>query len=115
MKKVVLLVIVAAGAWFGFKYNSDGTVDSYEVKYTIECSDCDVSYKNQQGETLSEINVSSSWSYSFTGKAGQFVYVSAQNNESLSPAKVTVSANGEVRAEGTSNNRHVLATAGAAL
>ena len=115
MKKVVLLVLVAAGAWFGFKYNSDGSVESYEVKYTIECNDCDVSYKNQQGETLSETNVSSSWSHSFTGKAGQFVYVSAQNNDQRSPAKVTVSANGEVRAEGTSKSKHVLATAGAAL
>ncbi len=109
------MVLVAAGAWFGFKYSSDGTAESYEVKYSLECSDCDVSYKNQAGETLTETGVNSSWSHAFTGKQGQFVYVSAQNNDGSGTVTVKVSANGETRAEGSSNSKHVLATAGAAL
>ena len=115
MKKVLFLLLAASGGFYGFKASQNTGPSSYQVSYSIECSDCDISYKNADEETVYEKNVSSSWSHKFTGKPGQFVYVAAQNNGDDSPIAVRITANEETIAEGNSEQRHVLATAGSVL
>ncbi|MGR3220099.1 MAG: hypothetical protein ACUZ8H_09835, partial [Candidatus Anammoxibacter sp.] len=60
-------------------------------------------------------NVGNSWIYSFTGSKGDFVYLSAQNNNISGSVAVTISIGNTTYKTSTSNGAYVIATASGSL
>jgi len=94
---------------------TDNCCCTYSVKYTLSCSSCDITYENSSGGTSQESNVNSTWSYSFTGYDGDFVYLSAQNNNNSGSITVNILVGGSVYKTSTSSGAYVIATASGSL
>lgn len=86
-----------------------------KIQYTLSCADCNITYENKDGGTEQKSSVSSSWSYSFTGESGQFVYISAQNNNQSGSVTVKIIRDGSAFKEATSSGAYVIATASGSL
>ncbi len=84
MKKLTFLLIPILSIGL---ISSASEKESMKVEYEVECSSCDVSYKNESGETVNYDGHSGKWSYSFEGVEGQFIYLAAR---SFSKEKVLV-------------------------
>ena len=115
MKKqtmMILAVLVIGGTGFvGFKFTEPSTGSTFDVEYKINCSTCDVYFRNSDGKSEEVSEVSSSWNYKFTGESGQFVYVSAIN-ELGEEVKVSIISNGTEVESGASADPLVSARAG---
>lgn len=85
------------------------------IKYTIKCNSCDLTYENKSGGTEQIDDASYNWSYSFTGEVGQFVYISAQNNNNSGIVTVNISVDGEIYKTSTSTGAYVIATASGSI
>jgi len=86
-----------------------------EYRVTGTCSRVDVTYQNSDGGTSQVTNKSLPWSYTFTGGTGDFVYVSAQNQEKNGSVTCTIYRNGNVFKTSTSSGAYVIATASGSL
>lgn len=81
------------------------------VKYILDCSNCNVTYYNKNGGIEQKSNVDSNWSYSFKGKPGQFVSLTAQNNKSDGTVTVIIYLDNVIFKKATSSGGYVIATA----
>jgi hypothetical protein len=105
---ILLLVLV------GCKDKDKGPTgpETYQVKYHVTGSATWVSiaYETDYGE-ISQANTSVPWSCSFTGEKGDFVYVSAWNQEDGETVTVTIYKDEEIFKTSTSSGAYVRATA----
>jgi len=97
--------------FFGFRYTQSSQPSAFEVEYSLTCDQCQVSYKDAEGQTISEEEVSSNWSYRFTGAPGSFAYVSAHSTGEGETVTVQIKVDGQVVAEGASEQKQGLASA----
>lgn len=82
---------------------------TYKVDGTA--TDVAITYANS-AEGTSQITTKSPWTYSFERpKAGQFLYVSAQNQNATGTVHVSITRNGTLFKESTSSGAYVIATA----
>jgi len=89
----------------------------YQVKYEVTgtAKTVFVTYVNESGGTSQESNVSLPWSYTFTAKPGDFVYISAQNEGETGSVTVTIYKNGSIFKTSTSSGAYVIAEASGSL
>ncbi len=80
------------------------------VKYEISkaYSPIEVSYRNSDGNIIAEIvefeSVEDVWSYSYTDKRGEIVYISSRYTDSTSSVNVQILVDGKIYKQGSSNN-----------
>lgn len=84
--------------------------DLPEVGYVVTCSNCDITYENKGGNT-EQRTVTGSWDYDFEAESGQFVYISAQNNNDNGTVSVRINVDGKSFKDGSSSGAYVIATA----
>lgn len=80
------------------------------VTYNVGCEDCSLTYRNKTGGTEQQ-EMKSTWTHTFNGKDGQFLYISAQNNKDNGQVTVTITIDGETLQTATSKGAYVIATA----
>lgn len=90
---------------------------SRSVIYTATCTTgtMDITIEDKDGGTAQFNGVSSPWIYSFTSKYKTFVYVSAQNNQSIGTVTTEIKVNGKVWKNGTSSGAYVISTSSGSL
>ncbi len=81
-----------------------------KVKYTVTCGSCDLTYNNASGNT-EQRSMTSTWNYEFDAEKGQFLYISAQNNNQSGDVSVRIDVGGNHFKSATSNGAYVIATA----
>ena len=96
-------------------YSCDKLAGKSKVKYFIGCSDCSLTYQNSGGNTEQVANAGASWSYSFDGDPGDFVYLSAQNNKASGSVTVTITLDGNTFKTANSSGAYVIATASGSI
>lgn len=105
----VILLLVGLVACGG----SDTAPSLPSVTYTVTGSTPEVAitYANAT-EGTSQVNAATPWTLSFTcTKAGQFLYVSAQNQRNSGSVTVRITKAGTTYKESTSSGAFVIATA----
>lgn len=92
---------------------SNPPATSWTVKYTVTgtAATVDVTYENSSQGTSQDSGVTLPWSYSFTGHAGDFVYISAQNDGASGNVTATIYKNDTVFKQSTSSGAYVIAEA----
>tara|TARA_B100000795_G_scaffold214661_1_gene168450 strand:+ start:387 stop:839 length:453 start_codon:yes stop_codon:yes gene_type:complete len=77
MKKIILFINVFISLSI---LTSCDRFSGGEVKYVVDCSEngFDITYQNSSGSTAQQQINSSSWTHTFNGNYGDFVYISAQ-------------------------------------
>ena len=118
MNKTTIFIIVGlvVGAGLFYNFTMKGPKKSaWQIEYIVNCESCDISYKDESGETLTEKGVTSTWTKKFTGKADQFLYLSAMTSENGKEASVKVIKDGEEVASDVSSNAFTPAKASITL
>jgi len=110
---IMAVLVIGATGFVGFKF-AEPKNTSFDVEYKVDCQSCEVYYRNADEQSEEAADVNSTWSYKFTGKAGQFVYLSAINDAG-DPVKVTILKNGQPVETGESNELSIAARAGVIL
>lgn len=114
---MLALAIMALGL-FSFRPADDNTASaaqqSMDVTYEVKCKTCDISFRNDIGESDAVEHVEGKWTYSFTGKQGQFAYISASNPKGTY-TEVTIKRGGKTVIVGTSEVTDKSARAGIIL
>lgn len=104
--------MIMATAFVGFRFADD--TNSLSISYEVKCSDCNVTYRDELGNSSEVQGVKDTWTYQFTGKSGQFVYVSATNHDG-SVTEVVIKRGGQELIKGKSLEREHAARAGSIL
>lgn len=81
-----------------------------DVRYSVTCGSCDLTYSDS-GENTQQHPMTGSWKLDFEGDPGQFLYVSAQNNNNSGTVSVEITVNGKEIDKATSSGAYVIATA----
>jgi hypothetical protein len=84
------------------------------VEYVVICGSCDITYSNSGGDT-EQRTITSRWTYDFKGEKDQFLYVSAQNNNSSGTVDVVINVDGTRFKNASSSGSFVIATASGSL
>lgn len=119
---IILAIIILVGLGKLSNYNSElpsssitSTVSTVGVaRYEVRCSrkGFDVTYQNEQGNTEQiTINNSDHWSYPFTTRSGEFVYVAAQSHNENATITAKIYFKGNVIEEATSSGSYVIVNA----
>lgn len=98
----------------GFKGSVSPDEESFEIKYEVNCTQCDVVFRNEAGQPEHVTSVKKTWKHGFEGNKGQFVYVSA-TNEDGSETKVTIKRGSKTIVVGSSRIAEKTARAGLIL
>ncbi len=115
MQKGILIagfLIILGTAFVGFRYGNDA--QSLVIKYEVECKECTVTYRDENGNSAEIKGVRDEWTYEFVGKPGQFVYVSASNPDG-SETEVAIKRGGKHLIKGSSVAKEQAARAGSIL
>ena len=110
---VIAVVVVGAGLFYNFKLKEPAK-SSREIKYKVKCESCEISYKNEKGESIHK-KVDGQWDYAFTGELNQFVYLFATPEEDGQKAEVKVLRDGDKVAADKTQDLMSPAKAGATL
>lgn len=78
--------------------------------YNVTCSSCDLTYSDSGGNTQ-QVSMSSTWELKFDADKGQFLYVSAQNNNNSGSVSVSIKCRGKTIDDANSSGAYVIATA----
>ena len=103
MRSVILILAIAVLA--SCRKDKDET-----VRYEVDCTSCDLTYTNSS-ENTEQRSMTNEWSYEFKAPKGQFVYISAQNNNASGTVGVKIIARGGVFESASSSGAYVIATA----
>lgn len=92
-------------------------IKNYEVKYEISgtATTVDITYTNSTGGTSQLSDVSVPWTLTFRRDEGEFVYVSAQNQNDTGSVTATIYRDGSTLQTSTSSGAYVIATASGSL
>ncbi len=115
MQKSILIVgviMILATAFVGFRFADED--NSLAITYEVKCTDCNVTYRDELGNSSEIQGIQNGWTYQFTGKAGQFVYVSASNDDG-SETEVVIKRGSKELIKGKSLERQHAARAGSIL
>ncbi len=114
MKKslIILLALILS-----FLTSCEELSNSGTVKYEVTCSPSgfDITYENSSGNTEQKDISSGSWSSSFKGYSGDFVYISAQADNENATITAKIYYKGDVIETATSSGDYVIATASGSL
>jgi hypothetical protein len=116
MKSTVLLIaaiVISSTGFMAFKI-TEPEKSTYSIKYDVACQQCEVTYRDEQGNSKDITGIKSGWRYQFTGEKGQFVYVSAIDVNGA-PVKVTILKDGETFATDEALTAKLSARAGTIL
>jgi hypothetical protein len=109
MKNSVLwltAIVITSTGLLAFKY-TEPEKSIFDIQYHVNCKACEITYRDEQGNSKDLLNIKSAWSYQFTGEKGQFIYVSAVDEQG-NAVKVSITKDGdefatdEVKASGLS-------------
>lgn len=109
---MIALVMIAATGFVGFRFADDKT--ALTVTYEVKCKECNITYRDENGNSAELQGIKDGWEYEFTGKAGQFVYVSATNPDG-SETEVLIKRGGKDLIKGKSIDKELAARAGSIL
>lgn len=84
------------------------------VEYVVSCSSCDLTYSNSSEDT-EQNSMSGSWNYRFTAVKDQFLYISAQNNNSSGNVDVKILVGSNTFKHASSSGAYVIATASGSM
>lgn len=104
--------MIIATAFVGFRYGDES--ESLVIKYEVACKECNVTYRDERGNSAEITNIADSWTYEFVGKKGQFVYVSATNPDGTE-TQVVIKRGGKDLIKGQSAEKAQAARAGSIL
>tara|TARA_B110000908_G_C10122213_1_gene388152 strand:+ start:580 stop:930 length:351 start_codon:yes stop_codon:yes gene_type:complete len=115
MKKIIVFINVFI--LLSILTSCESTSLSGEVEYVVNCSPSgfDITYQNSSGNTAQQDISSGSWTYSFTGASGDFVYISAQADNENATVTTKIYYKGKLIEDATSNGDYVIATASGSL
>lgn len=116
MKNTVLIlaaIMISSSGFLAFKF-TEPEQSVFEIKYRVDCKACEVTFRDEQGNSKDIFDIQNSWTYKFIGEKGQFIYVSA-NSISENPVKVTILKNGETFATDEATLPNLAARAGTIL
>ena len=84
-----------------------------EVRYEVTGTAAlvDITIENSSGGTSQYADVAPPWTYDFSAKVDDFVYVSAQNATSTGSVTATIKIDGDTFKTSTSSGAYVIATA----
>ena len=84
---------------------------TYKVEYSVagSASSASLTYQNESGGT-DQKQVSLPWKYSFTGSPGDFLYLSAQNQESYGTVTAKIKLNGNTVQSAETNDEYGIAS-----
>jgi len=107
MKKALFIAIII------LLCNSCEDLFNTTVEYYVTCNPAgfDITYENKTGNTEQRTVNSTSWSTSFEGHSGDFVYISAQANNYNAQVNVQIKYNDKVLKKASSSGDFVIATA----
>jgi hypothetical protein len=90
---------------------ANNKVTSGIVRYEVSCSPrgFNITYQNGSGNTEQQNIYSSSWTTSFTGETGDFVYISAQADSEGATVTTKIYFNGVLIEHATSSGDFVIA------
>ena len=126
--RYVLMPVLAAVLWLGASYVNHVTtaarvsppaVEGYEdysprtVTYYVygeDTSQASLTYENGQGGTQQEV-VHLPWRKTITAQAGDFIYISAQNENDYGGVIVGIGVDGQPFKESESSGAYTIATA----
>jgi hypothetical protein len=115
MKRIYLLITVL---FIGLILTSCEKEElSGTVKYEVTCSPSgfDITYENSSGNTEQKTISSGSWTTTFTGNQGNFVYISAQADNENANITAKIYYQGDVIEQASSSGDYVIATASGSL
>jgi hypothetical protein len=106
-----LLSIVALWLCLAFLCCSGGAPNkNYQVTYRVDgTGGASLTYSNETGGTEQQ-EVTLPWTKTFSGTAGEFLYLSAQNHEEYGGIVASISINGRVVKDATSQGGYTIAT-----
>lgn len=89
----------------------------YEVKYSVTgtAKSVNITMTNSNGDTSQFSKVAVPWERSFRGVAGDFVYISAQNNGEEGTVITTIYKNEEIFKTSKSSGGYVISTSSGSL
>ncbi len=117
MRKYILFVFITVTLLFGCEKDEATGPVIYSVKYeaTGTTASVNITIENEQGGTSQYADINPTWDYSFTRSAGEFVYISAQNQTEYGSVTVTIYVDGDVWKTSSSNGAYVIASASGIL
>jgi hypothetical protein len=116
MKPTMLLIaaiVISSTGFMAFKF-TEPEKSIYTVKYEVACQECEVTYRDENGNSKDITNIKSGWRYQFTGEKGQFIYVSAIDSKG-NPVKVKILKDGTTFATDEATASNLSARAGTIL
>jgi hypothetical protein len=120
MKKILVIVVLIISLLIGCPSVTEDQYDvpvvkRTEVEYRVTCSAApylvDITIENEDGGVSQFSDVVAPWSYSFTASKNDFVYVSAQNQQSSGTITASIYTDGNLFKTSTSSGAYVIATA----
>lgn len=96
MKNSVLwltAIIISSTGLLAFKF-TEPEKSIFDIEYKVSCKSCEITYRDEQGNSKDLHNIKQNWIYKFTGEKGQFIYVSAVD-EKGNPLKVSIIKDGD--------------------
>lgn len=114
---IILIVFVGLISSCTKEDDLGSSSSSGTVKYEVTCSPSgfDITYENSSGNTEQKDISSGSWSTTFTGYSGDFVYISAQAGNENATITTKIYYKGKVIENATSSGDYVIATASGSL
>ena len=117
MKTTTLIIcglIISAATTMSFILKPT-KLTKFNVQYVVECSVCDITYRDEAGKAIMKYNVEGKWNYSYNGGPGHFAYVSAITEEDNIAASVKVIVDGQIKKVDSSESKVASAKAGRIL
>ena len=114
MKKVLFLIVIILVLLLDFS-SCDFLLPEVEYRVTGTALTVDLTIENEDGGTSQYSDQSLPWSYSYTGRTDNFVYVSAQNQGATGTVTATIYIDGDVFKTSTSSGAYVIATASGSI
>ncbi len=116
MKHTMLLIaaiVISSTGFLAFKF-TEPEKSTYTIKYEVACKQCEVTYRDENGNSKDITDIKTGWRYQFTGEKGQFIYVSAigANGE---PVQVKILKDGTTFAKDEASAANLSARAGTIL
>ncbi|MBF9018410.1 MULTISPECIES: MmpS family transport accessory protein [unclassified Oceanispirochaeta] len=108
MKKLMILLCLSIILFAGCDILTPPQVE-YEISGTA--TSVNITYSNASEGTSQVSDVSVPWTYSFESTTGNFLYVSAQNQNDSGSLTATIYVDGDVYKTSTSSGAYVIATA----
>jgi hypothetical protein len=91
---VIAALVITSTGMLAFK-GAEPERTTHTIEYKVKCAECEVTYRDENGNSKDIAPVNTEWSYQFTGERGQFIYVSALNRAGET-ATVTIEKDGQV-------------------